>query len=86
MRLEPGSDVDLKCQAYGIPKPTFHWIYRQNDTIISNDHTLSLKNIKADDEGYYACVAQNTIGFAMREVRVLVIGGTTNNASLKLAR
>jgi hypothetical protein len=61
-----GDDISLDCQVGGDPQPTVLW-HREDGklplgrTSIQNGR-LSIENVNPQDEGVYACEAQNTVG------------------------
>ena len=61
-----GSDLDLDCQAEGVPRNiTYRWSYRgacspDRDLTSHNDKTLRLKKVTYKDTGSYLCEASNT--------------------------
>ena len=60
------SDLDLDCQADGVPRDiTYRWSYRgdyspDRDLTSYNDKTLRLKKVTYKDTGSYLCEASNT--------------------------
>ena len=76
--VSKGSNVSMRCEADGFPKPSVTWFL--NDTAISdsdkfliNEATgeLTVMNAVAGDEGVYKCVAENH-GSASKEGRLVV--------------
>ncbi|XP_075244572.1 uncharacterized protein LOC142338620 isoform X2 [Convolutriloba macropyga] len=58
-----GSDLDLFCEASGIPEPMITWFKMpSDDIIISRRSVLKLRNISKEDRGAYKCKADNFIG------------------------
>ncbi|KAH8378332.1 hypothetical protein KR093_010752 [Drosophila rubida] len=62
------SDIKLPCVFVGNPKASAEWkilnnrAKKQFPLEVSNDNTLSLRNIQRNHEGNYSCVARNPIG------------------------
>ena len=67
--LKTGADLDLKCEAKGLPDPQVTW--GRNGRLIKN-HTLVLRQVTKDDSGLYLCKANNTAGEDSMEVNVTV--------------
>lgn len=76
-----GSKVDLEVDVGGQPKPTVEWLkdgqpVKPGERIrIESDervHTLSITNVKLDDEAEYTCIAKNIAGEASCKSEVLV--------------
>lgn len=64
------SEVILKCEASGIPKPSYQWFYNKMPIdSVSNpgvtydgyNGTLRITKLTVDNEGYYHCQASNSI-------------------------
>lgn len=72
--VEKGSDVILKCQVTGAPRPSIKWfkdgtLLRASDRLdigYLEDGTalLTIKESTFADEGFYRCVAENNLGEA----------------------
>lgn len=62
------SDIKLTCIFVGTPKPSAEWKIlntrskKQFPLEVSNDNTLSLRNIQRSHEGNYSCVVRNPMG------------------------
>ena len=64
--VSKGSNVTMKCQAEGYPKPTISWEF-ENNQIISNEKyminkdngDLVIREVGTEDEGVYRCTASN---------------------------
>uniref|UniRef100_A0A4W5NN99 Roundabout, axon guidance receptor, homolog 3 (Drosophila) n=1 Tax=Hucho hucho TaxID=62062 RepID=A0A4W5NN99_9TELE len=58
--------VDFLCEAHGDPAPTIRW--RREEGVlprdIRSDHSLRLTQVRAEDEGTYTCVSENSVGKA----------------------
>nr|XP_023675671.1 matrix-remodeling-associated protein 5-like [Paramormyrops kingsleyae]XP_023675672.1 matrix-remodeling-associated protein 5-like [Paramormyrops kingsleyae] len=75
-----GKPTYLKCEARGDPPPTIIWISPRNDIIgslspkyqILDDGTLVIKQVGLDDRGKYACLARNSAGDDIKNVRLEV--------------
>ncbi len=58
----------LVCDAYALPSPGWKWLYKPNLVDdwkeIDNSHSniLTFTKVVVDDEGYYACSANNLVG------------------------
>lgn len=62
------SDVEFECSVYGVPKPMVQW-FKNGEPIYpseyfqfnSNQGSLKILGIIAQDEGYYQCLASNEL-------------------------
>ncbi|XP_076329847.1 contactin-4-like isoform X1 [Tachypleus tridentatus] len=77
-----GSSAILKCDAMAKPRPTYTW--RNNfGHIISSNYSwrmsvdawgsLHIEDLRSEDAGLYSCVASNNIGFASKDVGLIVL-------------
>ncbi|KAJ7372080.1 Hemicentin-1 [Desmophyllum pertusum] len=64
-----GDDLDIKCQAKGVPNPIMTWT--RLGRVIKNQ-TLALKRVRRSDSGVYLCKAYNKAGEDSKEVIVTV--------------
>ncbi|KAK1167556.1 matrix-remodeling-associated protein 5-like [Acipenser oxyrinchus oxyrinchus] len=77
-----GEPAYMKCEAIGEPAPTIIWLSPRNDIItVSNtryqvlgDGTLVIRKVGVADRGTYACVARNTEGDDIKNVKLEVEG------------
>ena len=65
-----GQEVELLCEASGIPQPQVSWMRKDNaslpnGSIAYNGNRLKFNPIKLEDRGIYHCVADNGIGEAV---------------------
>uniref|UniRef100_A0A8C7U4C9 Roundabout, axon guidance receptor, homolog 3 (Drosophila) n=1 Tax=Oncorhynchus mykiss TaxID=8022 RepID=A0A8C7U4C9_ONCMY len=61
--------VDFLCVAHGDPAPTIRWRREEGElprgrSEIRSDHSLRLTQVRAEDEGTYTCVSENSVGKA----------------------
>ena len=86
LEVSKGQTVRLNCLATGIPPPLIYWYYAglewsehvknsiKNDskyTIYVNG-TLILRDLQAEDIGFYECGARNVIGTTSRKTKIFV--------------
>jgi hypothetical protein len=65
--VSKGSNVTMKCETEGYPKPAITWHF-QNNLIVSNDKyvvnsangDLVIRQVDQDDQGMYRCTASNS--------------------------
>ncbi|XP_078371094.1 uncharacterized protein LOC144654736 [Oculina patagonica] len=67
--VRTGEDLDLNCQASGVPDPIVTWI--RLGRVIKNQ-TLYFKRVTASDSGLYLCKANNQAGEDSKEIIVTV--------------
>ncbi|XP_071438868.1 cell adhesion molecule Dscam2-like isoform X2 [Hetaerina americana] len=79
-----GEDAVIPCTAQGHPTPSYLWfrklegIFRQ-ETVTENERrfllggSLVLRNVQAEDAGFYVCSANNSGGSASLEVQLRVL-------------
>ncbi|XP_040030761.2 matrix-remodeling-associated protein 5 isoform X1 [Gasterosteus aculeatus] len=73
-----GESAQLSCQATGEPVPKIIWISPTNDVIsfssekfqVMDDGMLVVKKVVLADEGKYACVAQNSAGDDVKNMKL----------------
>ncbi|XP_049633958.1 roundabout homolog 3 [Suncus etruscus] len=59
--------VDFPCEVQGDPLPRLHW-HKEDGELppgryeIGSDHSLRIMRVRAEDEGTYTCVAENSVG------------------------
>ncbi|XP_064185420.1 matrix-remodeling-associated protein 5 [Anguilla rostrata] len=78
-RLE--EPVYMKCEARGDPPPTIIWLSPTNEIISSSsaryqllgDGTLVIRKVSFADRGKYACVARNSAGDDIKNVKLEVV-------------
>uniref|UniRef100_A0AAV2JBR4 Roundabout homolog 3 n=1 Tax=Knipowitschia caucasica TaxID=637954 RepID=A0AAV2JBR4_KNICA len=61
--------VDFFCEVYGDPTPTMRWRRDEGELPrgrfeIRSDNSLRLTQVRAEDEGTYTCVSENSVGKA----------------------
>ncbi|XP_036404451.1 matrix-remodeling-associated protein 5 [Megalops cyprinoides] len=71
--------VHMKCEARGDPPPTIIWLSPSNEIISSSskyqilgDGTLVIRKVSVADRGKYACVARNSAGDDIKNVKLEV--------------
>ncbi|KAL7886132.1 hypothetical protein AOLI_G00064270 [Acnodon oligacanthus] len=75
-----GHAAQMTCDATGEPPPAIIWISPNNEIITSssvkyqilNDGTLIIKKVTLADQGKYACVARNSAGDDIKNVKLQV--------------
>ncbi|XP_015225789.1 PREDICTED: immunoglobulin superfamily member 10 [Cyprinodon variegatus] len=77
-------DVWLPCTSYGTPHPSIHWVLHDGSMVRSNKQTgekrisvyengtLVIKDVNAEDNGKYECIATSSTGSERRVVTLLV--------------
>uniref|UniRef100_A0A671Y231 Ig-like domain-containing protein n=1 Tax=Sparus aurata TaxID=8175 RepID=A0A671Y231_SPAAU len=78
--IQPGESAKLSCQATGEPAPKIMWVSPRNDVIsmssdrfqIMGDGMLVLKKVRITDEGKYTCVARNSAGDDVKNMKLEV--------------
>lgn len=75
-----GEAAELTCQATGEPTPSIVWISPGHDVIsassgryrVLQDGTLVVKRVRLADEGKYTCMARNSAGDDIKDVKLEV--------------
>ena len=76
--VSAGQTVQIRCSAYGAPKPIITWIKNNvhiteaNRYSFSPSGTLSIRDVGKADEGRYECAARNSIGAASAQMTLTV--------------
>ena len=58
MTVNDGDTVTLDCQADGNPPPTIRWIFVNDSSYVPGLFSITGKQ----NEGFYRCIAENTVG------------------------
>ncbi|MEE6503271.1 hypothetical protein FKM82_004785 [Ascaphus truei] len=73
-----GVNVTLECPAKGLPHPKITWLKKEfslaNNSFLLSNGSLLLRNISAENEGTYVCIATNPLGKAVA-MSVLYLSG-----------
>jgi len=83
--VSAGQTVQIRCSAYGAPKPIITWIKNNvhiteaNRYSFSPSGTLSIRDVGKADEGRYECAARNSIGAASAQMTLTVQIPTDEN-------
>ncbi|XP_034277822.1 kin of IRRE-like protein 3 isoform X1 [Pantherophis guttatus] len=73
--VDLGSDAIFNCAWIGNPSLTIVWMKRGSGVVLSNENTLTLKNVHQEDAGKYVCRAVvPRVGAGEREVSLTVNG------------
>uniref|UniRef100_A0A670YXV3 Kirre like nephrin family adhesion molecule 3 n=1 Tax=Pseudonaja textilis TaxID=8673 RepID=A0A670YXV3_PSETE len=73
--VDLGSDAVFNCAWIGNPSLTIVWMKRGSGVVLSNENTLTLKNVHQEDAGKYVCRAVvPRVGAGEREVSLTVNG------------
>ncbi|KAK9395069.1 kin of IRRE-like 3 [Crotalus adamanteus] len=73
--VDLGSDAVFNCAWIGNPSLTIVWMKRGSGVVLSNENTLTLKNVRQEDAGKYVCRAVvPRVGAGEREVSLTVNG------------
>ncbi|XP_068734692.1 hemicentin-1-like [Montipora capricornis] len=67
--ITEGGNLNLSCQAFGIPPPTVFWIKTSNGQP-TNETELVFRNIRRGEAGEYRCDARNPCGDASDSVTI----------------
>lgn len=78
VRTNEEENIELSCQANGVPKPTIKWYKGNGGLPLSNrlqyttPNTMKIKSVQLSDAGIYTCRADNSQGFAEEKITVIV--------------
>ena len=87
MQVRVGSKVTIQYQVAGNPEPTVIWEHEDAELQSSRHHVIktsggvtsvSVTDVKREDEGVYACTALNGLGSVAQECQVTVLGEGLN--------
>ncbi|KAM6077612.1 vascular cell adhesion protein 1 isoform 1-T1 [Theristicus caerulescens] len=73
--VKEGETVTMKCTSSGNPAPVISWKKKKangESEKIFQDETLTIQNIKSQDQGLYECEAYNQFGKEEKAVKLLV--------------
>lgn len=56
------SHLVVECGAFAIPVPDYQWIF--NGSVVTEHRSLNLSSLRLVDQGFYTCVANNSLGSA----------------------
>ncbi|KAM6457875.1 peroxidasin homolog isoform 1-T2 [Liasis olivaceus] len=76
---EVGQDIEIPCTAQGDPQPTITWakdsiqITESGKFHISQEGTLSIRDLGLADQGRYECIARSSSGFTTSSMQLTVI-------------
>ena len=72
-----GSELKLKCQAVGVPRPLVIWS-KDGEVLQSrtNDTNFVREYAKEDDNGNYECKASNSAGSDSYRIDVIIKGNS----------
>ena len=71
-------DIELSCQAIGVPNPTIKWYKASGGLPLSNrlqyitPNRIKIESVQLSDAGEYTCRADNSQGFAEEKITVIV--------------
>ena len=65
-----GDNVQVYCNATGIPNATVFWRKVKNNFVVSKESLLNITNISRAQAGEYRCTANNTCGNASTMVNI----------------
>ena len=54
------SKLVVDCGARGVPVPYYQWLF--NGSVITQQQTLNLSLVNFANQGFYACIANNSLG------------------------
>ena len=67
--ITEGGNLNLSCQATGIPLPTVHWVKISNGQLIHGTE-LVFRNVSRSDAGEHRCEASNPCGNATESATI----------------
>ncbi|OCT72299.1 hypothetical protein XELAEV_18035272mg [Xenopus laevis] len=73
--VDLGSDATFHCAWIGNPSLTIVWMKRGSGVVLSNENTLTLRNVRQEDAGKYVCRAVvPRVGAGERDITLTVNG------------
>ncbi|KAL4228625.1 Basement membrane-specific heparan sulfate proteoglycan core protein [Mactra antiquata] len=78
MTKEEGDNVELKCDAHGLPKPLIKWELAGGGTLPSGGRELVadkliIESVSREHKGVYKCIAENLSGKDVRRILLNVL-------------
>jgi peroxidase len=68
-KVKTGTNIELKCDAVGVPEPSYFWTkdgqtlkFTNRIYLASDNKTLNIDHIKESDAGTFECIAENSLG------------------------
>ena len=54
------SQLAVECEADAVPVPDYRWLF--NGSVITRQRSLNLSSLRLIDQGFYTCIANNSLG------------------------
>jgi hypothetical protein len=83
MILQLGQTLNLKCDVYGDPVPSYEWTVRSLGSQVTSilpekkGSELVVTNIRSKDAAYYGCMAKNRVGSKTLEAVLVDVDSKT---------
>lgn len=68
------SQLGVECEVNAMPVPHYQWLF--NGSVIARQKSLNLSSVSPVDQGFYTCIANNSLG-SVQDRFYLTIQGKT---------
>lgn len=70
-----GSSLTMNCSSDANPEANYTWHKENEDSPLASGQSLTITDFRAEDSGYYYCVARNVIGLVNSTSHLVTVAG-----------